>query len=443
VSHAGQPLAQYIVPQAEASQMIRLNWLSGRSSWAAALIVMLAIMASGCGGFSAKPAGEAARRETAASPSDSAPQVPKREPVWLDTLQMVSATTGWALLWPSNPNHSNALAVARTTDGGRTWTAVTPPSAVPALTTGQALLKAATAQRAWFTVTAGNGRGPATHVFGTTDGGRSWRESSAVGGAAGPVAIDFAGPRRGWLLDSLGEAMNANPVVLYRTIDGGVRWSLAARSPRMAGDPATSSGLPVGCDKTGVAFEPAQVGWITSSCPVGPDPDAVLASADGGAHWTPASVPAAAEACPDGCEILAPEFAGGNVFLLVGAYPASAYLLVSANQGLTWRADPMPTGAGPYPRIRFFSAADGIAISAGSQGTIGRDFYLTTDGGTSWTSVRQGLRFGGNWDEFDFVSQRAGFAWTYPGGDLSAAPLRLYRTSDSGRTWASFVPRLS
>jgi len=423
--------------------MIRLHWLSGRGSVAAALIVMLAIMASGCGGTSAKPGGAAATRETAAPPSDSAPaQVPEREPVWLDTLQMVSATTGWALLWPSNPNHNSALAVARTTDGGRTWTDVTPSPAVPVLAIGQALLEAATAQRAWFTVTAGNGRAT-THVFGTTDGGRSWRESSAVGGGGSPEAIDFAGQRRGWLLDSLGEAMNENPVALYRTTDGGVHWSLVAKSPRMAGDPATSSGLPVGCDKNGVAFESALSGWITSSCSLGPDPDAVLTSTDGGAHWTPASLPAAAEACPDGCEIPAPQFAGRTVFLVVGVYPAGAHLLVSHDSGQDWQAMPLPAGAGPYPRVRFFSAEDGIAVSAGSQGTIGRDFYLSTDGGLNWTAVRQGRRFGENWDDFDFVSQRAGFAWTYPGGDLSAAPLRLYRTSDSGRTWASFVPRLS
>jgi photosystem II stability/assembly factor-like uncharacterized protein len=401
-------------------------------------------MASACGGASAKPDSEAATRETAASPTESAPaRVPKREPVWLDTLQMISATNGWALLWPSNPDHDSALAVARTTDGGRTWTAVTPPSAVPALATGQALLEAASAERAWVTVTADNSRGPAsTHVFGTTDGGRSWRESSAVGGGGSPVAIDFAGPRLGWLLDSLGAAMNENPVALYRTTDGGVRWSLVARSPRTAGDAATSSGLPVGCDKDGVAFESAQSGWITADCPVGPGD--VLATSDGGARWTPVSLPAVAASCQQGgCEIPAPEIAGRSVFLVVGVYPAGAYLLVSHDSGQDWQALSLPAGAGPYPRIRFFSAADGIAISAGSQGTIGRDFYLTTDGGQNWIAVRQGVRFRGNWDDFDFVSQRAGFAWTYPGGDLPAAPLRVYRTADSGRTWASFVPRLT
>jgi photosystem II stability/assembly factor-like uncharacterized protein len=354
---------------------------------------------------------------------------------------MISATTGWALVWPSNPDHSSALALARTTDGGRIWQAVTPRAAVPALAGGQALLDAVTAQQAWLTVTTGSGQTPAnTRVFATRNGGQTWRRSAAVGGAAQPVAIDFSGSRLGWLLDSLGAAMNQNPVALYRSTDGGLRWSLAARSPRMPGDPATSSGLPVGCDKDGVAFRSALAGWITGSCPGGPDD--VLASTDGGARWAPASLPPAAQECQSsGCDIAPPQFAGDAVFLVIGVYPTGAYLLVSNDGGQDWQTNPMPAGAGPYPRVRFFSADDGLAVSAGSQGTIRRDFYLTTNGGVTWTAVRQGVRFGGSWDDFDFVSLRAGFGWTYPGGGTETVP-HLIRTSDSGRIWTSVIPRL-
>jgi len=422
--------------------MVRLHWLSGRSSAAAALFGMLAIMASGCGGGGAKPHGEAAPRETAASPSDSAPaQVRAGSPVWIDTLQMVSATKGWALLWTSNPDHDSTLAVARTTDRGRTWAIVTPPAAVRALGTGQGLLQAATTERAWFAVpTSMSGLSGKTLVFGTADGGRAWRQSAGIPDGSEPVAIDFVSPSRGWLLESLGAAMQQNPVRLYRSTDGGLRWSLEARSPRMAGDPPTSSGLPLYCDKDGLAFGSALTGWITGYC----NSLSVLVTRDGGARWATQPLPLSPTVCESaGCEIPAPQSAGGTTFLEVTDYPADAYLLVSRDAGRSWRVETLPAGAGQYPRIRFYSADDGIAISAGSQGTIGRDFYLTTDGGLNWIAVRQGRRFGGNWDDFDFVSQRAGFAWTNPGGDLSAAPLRLYRTSDSGRTWAAFVPRLS
>jgi photosystem II stability/assembly factor-like uncharacterized protein len=421
--------------------MLELKHLGSRRILPA-LIVTFAIIATGCGGARAKPGGEAATREAAASPSGLAPaQVRAASPVWIDTLQMMSSTTGWALLWPSNPNGDSALAVARTTDGGRTWTVVTAPAAVRALGTGQALLDAATAERAWFAVpTSTSGPSGKTLVFGTMNAGRSWQKSAVAGND--PVAIDFVSPSRGWLLESLGAAMQQNPVRLYRSTDGGVRWSLVARSPRMAGDPATSSGLPLYCDKYGLAFASARTGWITSYC--NSLTDAILVTRDGGSHWTSEPVPLPATLCESaGCEIPAPQSAGGTTFLEVSDYPGAAYLLVSRDAGRSWQVESLPAGAGPYPRIRFFSADDGIAVSAGSQGTIGRVFYVSTDGGLSWTGIRQGRHFGGNWADFDFVSVRAGFAWVYPGGESTAALPHLYWTSDTGRRWASFVPRLS
>jgi photosystem II stability/assembly factor-like uncharacterized protein len=394
----------------------------GRRRMLAALIGMLAIVASGCGGAGA--------------------QVRAGSPVWIDTLQMVSASKGWALLWTSNPGHDSTLAVGRTTDGGRRWTVVTPPTAGSALATGQALLDAATAEHAWLAVPTNTSGPPGeTLVFGTANGGRSWRESAGVPDGYDPLALDFVSPNRGWLLESLGAAMQQNPVRLYRSTDGGARWSLIARSPRMAGDAATSGGLPMYCDKDGLAFTTARTGWITGYC--NSLAEAVLVSRDGGARWTPESVPVPAGLCESaGCEVPAPQFAGGSTFLQINSYPTAAYLLVSNNAGQTWQVSRLPAGAGPYPRIRFFSAKVGIAISGGSQGTIGRVFYVSTDGGLSWTAARQGRHFGGNSADFDFVSLRAGFAWMDPDTEPTAPLPRLYRTSDSGRTWMAFMPRL-
>jgi photosystem II stability/assembly factor-like uncharacterized protein len=421
--------------------MLQLRYLSRRRTLPA-LIGMLAIVASGCSGAGAKPHSAAATRETAAPPSGTAPaQVRPGSPVWIDTLQMVSASKGWALLWTSNPDHDSTLAVARTTDGGRTWTDVTPTAAVRALGTGQALLQSATAELAWFAVpTSTSGPAGKTLVFGTVDGGRSWRQSAGVPDGDDPVALDFVSPRRGWLLESLGAAMQQNPVRLYRSADGGARWSLIALSPRMAGDPPTSSRLPLYCDKDGLAFTSARTGWITGYC--NSLSDAVLVSRDGGAQWATQPLPLSAILCESaGCEVPAPQSAMGTTFLEVSHYPAAAYLLVSRDAGRSWRVESLPAGAGPYPRIRFFSAEDGIAVSAGSQGTIGRVFYVSTDGGLSWAAVRQGWHFGGHSADFDFVTLRAGFAWVPPGAEPGAPPPRLYRTSDSGRTWMAFTPR--
>jgi photosystem II stability/assembly factor-like uncharacterized protein len=408
-----------------------------------ALLVTFVVIATGCSVAGTKPDSAAATRETAASPSGSAPaQVTARAPVWINTLQMVSATMGWALLWTSNPDHDNTLSVARTTDGGRTWSVVNPRAAASALATGQGLLDASTAERAWFAVpTSSNGPPGKALVFGTADGGRSWRQSARIPEGYEPVALDFVSPSRGWLLDSLGAAMAQNPVRLYRSTDGGVHWSLVASSPRMAGDPATASGLPLYCGKSGLAFASARTGWITGYC--NSLADAILVTRDGGAHWTSQPVPLPATLCEmAGCEVPAPQSAGGTTFLEVSDYPAAAYLLVSRDAGRSWQVQSLPVRAGPYPRIRFFSAEDGIAVSAGSQGTIDRVFYVSTNGGLSWTGVRQGRRFGGNWTDFDFVSSSIGYAWTAGAYSAGGAP-PMYRTSDSGRRWVSFIPRQS
>ena len=304
---------------------------------------------------------------------------------------MISASEGWALISTSNPSDSSVLAVARTTDGARTWALATPPAARGALMQGQAILAAVSGERAWVVgVTPDHD----SVVFGTADAGRSWWRSEPI--AAGqPVAVDFAGPDRGWLLASLGAAMNQNPVRLFRSSDGGRSWSLIAQSARMPGDPPSRSGLPVGCDKTGVAFSSARIGWITSSCAglYG----AVLVSRDGGAHWASQPLPIPPSACQQGgCEVPEPQFAGRTTFLELSAYPDDALLLVTTDGGASWRTIVMPGGAGPYPRVRLFGPSDGIAVSASAQGSVGKIFYLTSDGGLSWTAVPQGsLRLNG------------------------------------------------
>jgi len=415
---------------------------------AAALILAVAGCVAGCGHAGARSGvapstGSTASREPAAATSGRSPAegASEKRPVWPDTVQMVSAKVGWALLWTSNPALPNPanLAVARTTDGGRIWSQATPPAAAAALKNGDALLKAASSKRAWLAVAPYSGRlSKDTLVFGTGNGGASWRESAPVRGSQ-PVAIDFVSARRGWLLESLGAAMNQNPVRLYRSSDGGARWSVIARSATSEASQPSSSGLPVYCDKDGMSFSTAGEGWITGDC--FSLADAVLASADGGTHWASPSLPVPGLLCQSsGCEVPAPQFAGTTTFLEICAYPSAAYLLVSTDAGTTWQTERLPAGAGPYPRLQFFSATDAIAVSAGSQGGIERDFYLTTNGGQSWTAVRQGRRFGTG-AAFDFVSQRVGFAWN--DGIEGSVPPRLLTTTDSGRSWRVVTPVLS
>ena len=368
-------------------------------------------------------------------------------PVWLYSLQMVSARDGWALAWASNPGSPLPAGkmLVRTTDGGRTWMPVTPARARPLLASDRnsVILQALSASRGWLAVTfdmsqSGYGIHPAhTVTFGTADGGRTWTRSAPIHAPGYASSLAFTDATHGWLLQSLGAAMQQNPVQVYRTVDGGRRWSLIAATLRQPGAGTSRSGLPVSCDKTGIAFATATDGWLTSAC--FSLAGAVLATHDGGALWAPQPLPLPAGTCgTSSCLIYPPQFFGSTGFLTI-PHVGAPYLLVSHDKGATWQAEPLPRGAGPLGSVHFFDARHGLLISAPvEQDSPGRVFYVTSDGGRTWTPVRQGMGFQPG-TTVDFTSPQAGFAWN---PNASGVPL-IYATTNGGRTWTWYLPRLA
>jgi photosystem II stability/assembly factor-like uncharacterized protein len=84
-----------------------------------------------------------------------------------------------------------------------------------------------------------------------------------------------------------------------------------------------------------------------------------------------------------------------------------------------------------------------MLVSAGLQGVIGHVFYTTANGGRTWTAVPQGRSFTHLGTSFDFVSARTGFAWALGADAKGSSPPAMYLTTDSGRTWVAFTPRLA
>jgi photosystem II stability/assembly factor-like uncharacterized protein len=362
-------------------------------------------------------------------------------PVWLDSLQMVSARDGWALAWTNNPASPvpAALVPVHTTDGGRTWTAVSPAPAKPLLAPAgsDVVLLAVSPGRAWLalTLTRSGARPAVTEVFGTRDGGRSWTRSAPIHPPGAARWLGFSDPAHGWLLQDLGAAMGNNPVQLYRTSDGGRHWSLIAASPRLNQARTGRGTLPSACDKTGITFATPADGWLTGAC--FSLADAVLAAHDGGAHWAPQALPLPADTCmPDGCLISPPHFFGRTGFLMIARGQQAPYLLATQDTGTTWHVVSVPRAAGPFRSAQFFSARQGLLIPG--LHAPGRVFYLTSDGGHTWTPVRQGIGFQANMT-VNFVSPDTGFAWN---PDTSGAP-PIYATTNGGRTWTSYLPQLS
>jgi photosystem II stability/assembly factor-like uncharacterized protein len=353
-------------------------------------------------------------------------------PVWLASVQMTSASTGWALRFTGNPASPFpvSLVLARTTDGGRRWSGVAP---LPAGSGPPSLLDAVTGSRAWLVT----GTRSHTFVLSTRNGGTSWTRSAPLP-AGGAKSLSFFGTQRGWLLQSLGAAAGSEWVALYRTVDAGLRWSLVAETSPPPTYGTSSSGIPTGCDKAGITFSSSRTGWLTGYCTTG---DLVLVSTDAGSRWRPQPLPLTSAACAGGCFINPPQFFGRTGFLIVSHWPRLAYLLVSTDGGVRWQFRRLPAGAGIYPQIRFFGPRTGIVVPTTSQATIGDVFYLSANGGRTWRGVAQGMRFTVLGTSIGFVTTRIGFAccsYVSSGG----APPDEYLTSNSGHTWQAFAPLL-
>jgi photosystem II stability/assembly factor-like uncharacterized protein len=401
-------------------------WASRRGWWL--MVVAILMATAGCGVRTAPPTAPGTPGKATAHPR-----------VWLESVQMVSAKAGWALVATSNPTAGRGapLLAAHTVDGGRSWVTVG-PRAIASLVGEPIVLQAATFSRAWLAVYLSLRQGRhATEVFGTENGGASWSRS-APAGRAEPTSVDFLDPAHGWLLENLGEAMNQNWVAVYQTTNAGLHWSLTAQTLPSPQGGISASGLPTACDKSGMIFSSPRTGWITGYCAVGHE---VLVTRDAGYHWASQPLPMTAATCsPAGCLINPPQFIGRNGFLTIGHYPATGELLVSRDGGSGWQVRQLPTGAGPYPQIKFFSADRGIAVSGGTQGLIGRVFYVTADGGRSWAPVLQGRHFPiGAY--LDFVSTTDGFAWVSSLEITSGPAPDMYMTTNSGRTWIAITPR--
>jgi photosystem II stability/assembly factor-like uncharacterized protein len=407
-------------------------------AWCTAAVILL--VAAGCASAPPKVGAPASRPGSPAWHPG---------PVWFQSLQMTSATSGWALVWSANPGVTadNAyILLARTTDGARTWSDVTPAAARPMLAGlySYEALDPVDGDHAYLAVSHatsdGGGAVSTTAVFGTADGGRTWTESAVFQTSAQAAGLSFADASHGWLL--LGPVFSGpgQPATwLYRTSDGGLHWSPAATLA-----PPGNYGSNGFCQPLNLTFLTAATGWVAIGCRGRAE---FLVSHDSGGSWAaqPLPLPAGALGALSGPAFLTgPQFAGGTGFLTVAPPPpGTPSLLDTRDRGQTWQLLALPSGAGQYPQVKFFTPADGVLVTAGPQQALGAVFYLTADGGQSWTPVRQGTHFTQYGEAIDFASQQAGFAWNSGANTAGVPAPPLYATTNSGRTWNLFIPHLA
>lgn len=227
----------------------------------------------------------------------------------------------------------------------------------------------------------------------TTDGGRSWTQTSLPTKDA-VNDIYFRGEEKGYAL--AGDQV-------FSTTDGGQTW----REERIlrAGDYGRAKP-----ELYSIRFPNKKNGWIVGSVSEG---DAVveslvLHSSDGGQLWRKVRV-------PTNEELIHLDFVSDERGWIVGA---NGTILMTDDGGESWRRQLSAVTVTLY-HVDFRNSERGWAV--GGRGTI----LTTTDGGINWTKAASGVT--GSLLSVEFVNERNGWAVGRAGVVL--------RSDDGGRTW--------
>lgn len=336
-------------------------------------------------------------------------------------------SAGWRLLSPWQLTGVTALdavstnvayaiaggtALARTENGGRTWTQLL-PAAIP---TGQIdALSATTALGAQDTVNAGA-------ILRSSDGGQSWQQIADLPGTV--IQLDFPAPADGIAVTYQPGRWGLGYSELWRSTDGGLAWTPAGRLPGNAGYENTGSYGPwMSADGRGVLLTAGQmIPWQLadgSGTPVW-----LWTTRDWGSHWT-----------RDG---LQPSYADGALSIssasFASAGPGPGWLVsqsqIFAASGRT--LTPVPNS----PQVsdaQLLGPGTGLAwgLSGGQNGeTFILSIYRTTDNGLRWQQSRTTITLPPLNQQVLLDFSDVNHGWLVIGNTT-------WLTSNTGRTWTA------
>ncbi len=337
---------------------------------------------------------------------------------WLHSIHMFDALTGWAV---EAEGGSGVVAkgavesVVRTTDGGIHWRDVT-PHAPPG---GKIALGQGSAFRVdWlnsFVAWVAAALDTPTHD--------TMLFRTVDGGRTWRIAptpvvglFQFVNTREGWTLSIEGSIARENQAAIYHSTDGGETWTKIASARFPGAYPE-------------ITFLSATTGWVAPGATDDPEKISPYVTHDGGYTWQQQKLPLPPGEVPFRVAVTMPPtfFTARDGILPVSVSRFVFYL--THDGGITWTyATPIPvTQWGP------FSFAD---VNHGWV-TDGDALLVTRDGGRQWTTIRPGPPFT-HVGELDFISPQVGWA----AGRPLFLPV-LLKTQDGGRTWKSLPYTIS
>ncbi|HTE46477.1 MAG TPA: hypothetical protein VK636_14585 [Gemmatimonadaceae bacterium] len=261
--------------------------------------------------------------------------------------------------------------VARTTDGGKTWTVDSIPGA---LGLDFRDIHASTAKHAWV-ISAGPAESGQAQIFHTSDGARWTKQFETKQTGVFLDAISFWDDQHGIAMSDPVEGR----LFLLTTDDGGTTWS---RVPTENAPPVLTGEAAFAASGTCLTVQGSSNVWIGTG---GGQRARVFRSTDRGRTWTVADTPSHAGGASSG--IFSVAFADAQHGVAVGgdySKPKEAFdnVAVTSDGGLTWRlARGMPRAY--LSGVAYVPSTNGRSmIAVGLAGTA-----RSIDGGDTWTMV--------------------------------------------------------
>ena len=334
-------------------------------------------------------------------------------------LVMVSATAGWTF---------PVFSIAHTRNGGQTWENVTPHGARP-MVDGAGSVSTPSTSVAW--ILAENAASPIhPYVYRTTSAGHRWMLRRFTGDGA----ITAVNARDAWVLAYVaGPAAGPEAVNIYGTVDGGRTWRLLARTGAHG-----RRSFPYTGGKTGISFANRDDGVLT-----GYDANGrawVYVTRDGGRRWQSADLTVPRSLAGNPITFGPAVFYGrrGHGVLVASNFAGVTVIYQTTDAGMHGAlAGDIP---GPVDRTVDVASARNMWATVNVSRTEQPDdvLYRSRDGGRTWRRVQGTLP--PLLLELDFVSGRLGFAstalglWkTTDGGKLWIKLLPTIRPSVRGR----------
>ncbi len=328
----------------------------------------------------------------------------------LRAFEMVDRLAGWG---------AGDNAVLHTSDGGRTWQAVTP--AGQDLSGAVPQVYAIDARSAWLLVP-----DPADFRQGmllrTRDGGLTWQQVAVPFGGG---AVQILDPEHAFVMADRGVAAGSHAVEIFASSDGGEHWASQCKiDPKQSAERC----LPFGGNKNGITFRDLTHGWLGGFVPVDGS-GFFYATSDGGKTWRPLPLPPPVDYEKAQFVVNPPRFFGTQFGVVVvramltletGEPGAAKLFYLTHDDGQTWQVAPALRSAG---LVALATVKDWFVWDGGV-------LQVTQNAGQTWQSLQPDVDLSEKLAALQFMDQATGWALSMDGDDT-----RLYRTTDGGRTW--------